>query len=221
MRWLNRDPIEEEGGVNLYAFCLNNPNSHFDTDGRFVLPFLVIVNPDIPQAHPIPSPFDQLGSSNVSLNEEKWFEDNYAGWLRFSKSLFINEINAGIDCKDNFTGKSSHQNISPGMAGKIPWKMPVGGNDRLYGDKGQNNFQAIMVLGDFSIDYVTPVKVQYEPCVNKKRKYFWETKMYVEDVLGLQGTEDFLKYFTWAAKSRRVKRAQWIISDSGICSCCK
>ena len=24
-RWLSRDPIEEEGGENLYAFCGNNP----------------------------------------------------------------------------------------------------------------------------------------------------------------------------------------------------
>ena len=77
-----------------------------------------------------------------------------------------------------------------------------------------------MVLGDFAIDYVTPVRVQYEPCVKKQRKYFWETKMYVEDVWGLQGTEGFLKYFKWAAKSRRVIRVQWIISDSGICSSC-
>jgi RHS repeat-associated protein len=23
MRWLNRDPIEEDGGINLYAFCGN------------------------------------------------------------------------------------------------------------------------------------------------------------------------------------------------------
>ncbi len=29
-RWLNRDPIEEEGGVNLYGFCENRP--HFDYD---------------------------------------------------------------------------------------------------------------------------------------------------------------------------------------------
>ena len=25
MRWLNRDPIEEEGGLNLYGFCHNSP----------------------------------------------------------------------------------------------------------------------------------------------------------------------------------------------------
>ena len=29
-RWLNRDPIEEEGGVNLYATCANTPILHVD-----------------------------------------------------------------------------------------------------------------------------------------------------------------------------------------------
>ena len=32
-RWLNRDPIEEEGGENLYAFCLNSPQYHMDING--------------------------------------------------------------------------------------------------------------------------------------------------------------------------------------------
>ena len=32
-RWLNRDPIEEEGGENLYAFCLNNPLGSLDVMG--------------------------------------------------------------------------------------------------------------------------------------------------------------------------------------------
>jgi len=35
-RWLNRDPIEEAGGRNLYGFVLNNPTSHWDPDGRKV-----------------------------------------------------------------------------------------------------------------------------------------------------------------------------------------
>ncbi len=34
MRWLNRDPIGEDGGVNLYAFCGNNGISRFDKDGQ-------------------------------------------------------------------------------------------------------------------------------------------------------------------------------------------
>ena len=32
-RWLNRDPIGEDGGENLYAFCGNNPVSIFDALG--------------------------------------------------------------------------------------------------------------------------------------------------------------------------------------------
>jgi RHS repeat-associated protein len=33
-RWISRDPIEEDGGNNLYAFVGNNPINYFDTDGR-------------------------------------------------------------------------------------------------------------------------------------------------------------------------------------------
>ena len=33
-RWLNRDPIEEEGGENLYAFCKNNPVLNVDINGE-------------------------------------------------------------------------------------------------------------------------------------------------------------------------------------------
>ena len=33
-RWLNRDPIEEEGGENLYAFCDNNPVLYIDILGE-------------------------------------------------------------------------------------------------------------------------------------------------------------------------------------------
>jgi RHS repeat-associated protein len=32
-RWLNRDPLEEEGGLNLYGYVLNNPLNYFDPLG--------------------------------------------------------------------------------------------------------------------------------------------------------------------------------------------
>jgi len=35
-RWLNRDPIGEEGGNNLYAFVANSPISHYDLVGLFL-----------------------------------------------------------------------------------------------------------------------------------------------------------------------------------------
>jgi RHS repeat-associated protein len=36
-RWPNRDPIEENGGINLYGFTRNNPIVLYDTDGRGIL----------------------------------------------------------------------------------------------------------------------------------------------------------------------------------------
>ena len=35
-RWLNRDPIEEDGGINLYVFCQNSPNANIDPLGEAV-----------------------------------------------------------------------------------------------------------------------------------------------------------------------------------------
>lgn len=32
-RWLSRDPIEEDGGVNLYAYVENNPINYYDLFG--------------------------------------------------------------------------------------------------------------------------------------------------------------------------------------------
>ncbi len=32
-RWLNRDPIKEEGGINLYGFVAHDPINAIDTDG--------------------------------------------------------------------------------------------------------------------------------------------------------------------------------------------
>ena len=42
MRWINRDPIEEQGGANLYAFCENNAIKNADSYGLAVV---VIKNP--------------------------------------------------------------------------------------------------------------------------------------------------------------------------------
>ena len=33
-RWINRDPVEEDGGLNLYAFNYNSPTNYVDPDGE-------------------------------------------------------------------------------------------------------------------------------------------------------------------------------------------
>lgn len=41
-RWLSRDPIEENGGVNQYEFAYNAPSNYFDKDGRIVGTVVII-----------------------------------------------------------------------------------------------------------------------------------------------------------------------------------
>ncbi len=41
-RWLNRDPIEEDGGVNVYGHSINNPNNNYDVLG------LSLITLDVP-----------------------------------------------------------------------------------------------------------------------------------------------------------------------------
>ena len=42
-RFINRDPIEEQGGLNLYGFCGNNAINHWDFLGQILMGHL---NPD-------------------------------------------------------------------------------------------------------------------------------------------------------------------------------
>lgn len=182
MRWLNRDPIEEDGGENLSMFVFNNLMSQFDADGRVVIPITIMPSDSYgtAQGSQTPTFLDQIGSGTGPFHEENWFEANYSGWINAAKTLFKTEIKKGIDCKNTQLNiKSSRQSVDPGIAGYIPWGMPVGGSDKLYGDKGQNNWQATLVLGKFAIDYVTPITIQYSACNNGKRTYSWSTTMFI------------------------------------------
>jgi RHS repeat-associated protein len=42
-RWVNRDPIEEEGGLNLYEFAEHNPVSFLDPDGGKPILFPILL----------------------------------------------------------------------------------------------------------------------------------------------------------------------------------
>ncbi|MBP5543704.1 MAG: RHS repeat-associated core domain-containing protein, partial [Kiritimatiellae bacterium] len=223
-RWLNRDPIEEDGGENLYAFCKNNPLFWLDSNGNFVLPIIIDPNQEQPpgtQIDPSPDIFDHFGNGTEPLGEEKWFEKNYAGWLAEARRRFIREINSSIDCKMvKFYGPSGRINIypSPDRGGGTARRTP-GGNEQEFGDAGQSDWSADKILGSFSIDYETPVIIEYRCGKDGKKRYYWTTNMYVDDVLGTQ-EGDLIRKIPGIASitpSRRVKRASWPISGSGEC----
>jgi len=71
-RWLNHDPIGEEGGINLYRFVNNNPVNWIDSNGKIPIPVSVTV------AQP-PSYYYQMlpGNSSPSAGGESggYFEN--------------------------------------------------------------------------------------------------------------------------------------------------
>ena len=90
-RWLTRDPIEEDGGLNLYVFCGNNSLLYYDKDGcayfakrrLSALPWRIEAR-DIPSGFPI---LTSLGDGladwlNIELQHEQLFmEDGRTyGW---------------------------------------------------------------------------------------------------------------------------------------------
>ena len=75
MRWLNRDPIEEDGGLNLYGFCGNAPVLNYDKNGCAYFSYRSV---DIPvlKKFGITINFDWMDNSNVAiLHEQLFFED--------------------------------------------------------------------------------------------------------------------------------------------------
>ena len=71
-RWLNRDPIGERGGTNLYALVANRPTTAVDTDGREMFP------PDFGSPHIEPDSDPDVGISTVGAIHRSWERhDNY------------------------------------------------------------------------------------------------------------------------------------------------
>ena len=65
-RWIGRDPLEEKGGWNLYAYVANNPIGSVDPDGRQVLEFFpteLVEEPLLePEFVPLPGPSSLPGA---------------------------------------------------------------------------------------------------------------------------------------------------------------
>ena len=76
MRWLNRDPIEENGGMNLYGFCGNNAMWRFDKDGRAYFAYRPLDNPVTLRIGIIAMSSDFMKKRNwVVAHEQLIFED--------------------------------------------------------------------------------------------------------------------------------------------------
>jgi len=213
-RFLPRDPIEENGGLNLYGFIRNNPISKTEYLGMQANTVARVCCEGFPSppAPTEPSVFNHLhpilGGASGTQNDNAWFEKNYSGWLEHAKQSYLIHFFLWIQ---NNCGKTAYNGQTP------RWNV-YAFNETNHGDKPQGWFTRWGRLGDFSIDLRTPISIEYDSTIGRA-KYSWSGIMYVEDVLGRNPSEPgyfWLKMKYWTPE-RRIIRAEWVISDSGEC----
>ncbi len=245
-RWLSRDPLGEEGGINLYAFCGNDPMNKCDPLGLQMT--MGVRNINIPGGIPTsPSIFDHVNPSwgfrpqDGELNQTKWFEQHYPGWVAAMKRRINDRIGRAMEaaCHDGLqpghipTADISTE-INPTMSGdppRFPFRFfsvnprtaKAGHNEEDYGDRPQSARWADQVLGRFVFE-VNPAQVTW----TRKEGiacYTWNVSLTVTDGMGLNDPEDQLREKMGEGLSasvftgRREVRARWLLTESGCCSC--
>jgi RHS repeat-associated protein len=73
-RWLNRDPIEEHGGINLYAYVGNSPANWVDPFGLTLYP-PTFIGPILPTDTQVPWP-----PSNIPGGPWQWYSNPQNPW---------------------------------------------------------------------------------------------------------------------------------------------
>ena len=126
-RWLNRDPIEEEGGENLYAFCKNNPVFYFDNAGTEVyaaitlkrnhLELISAIREDLTRQY---SNEDTWGHWWIEFDDESygWWPSNHVADIKTAIKGVPGELNGqksfgGTATKDPHHGKKAEQEFHP------------------------------------------------------------------------------------------------------------
>jgi RHS repeat-associated protein len=131
-RWLNRDPIEEEGGLNLMGMVGNNGIIHFDTDGRFPFNPQSLVSPLTDAAAQLKLRFKGLldsGAREIEKRAVEFFEEAQVrgSFARQERKLF--KVPAGrFDVQANL---NYGYRVTGGPGTGLKLTMSAGGGVRL------------------------------------------------------------------------------------------
>ena len=219
-RFLSADQVKFKGGPNLWWYVANNPQKYVDSSGNY-LEF-----PESWDKMRLPEgPYVFKQFLNGPFQEASWFEENYPGWISFSKKYYTDLVNdwavknsgqSPFNIPDNQTRfpvmpywKNTNGSLFFWNIGQNPNETETKHGDKPAQPDWYAKWMADKVLGAFAIDLTTPITINYNPQSNT---FTWEANMYVEDRLGFDPGD---LWPTWLNPARRVKRATWTISGSG------
>ena len=158
-RWINRDPISEEGGLNLYAFCVNNGINLWDLWGNFKWEKL----------EPIPVEdlsylknlelYPKDNGLTIGYNESAFFEGITAN---INPSVFLDgNGNISGDLSMSFSGNVAGVNLNFGVSTDFgnnatasfsattssDWGNGISANASMSGEYSNNNYSLTASVG--------------------------------------------------------------------------
>jgi RHS repeat-associated protein len=101
-KWLNRDPIGENGGLNLYGYCFNDPVNRLDPLGLST-PVPISVGGQIVGVVNLPITFTPGGRYAAVPTYGNWGGPDYSGGQRPSLNNGQNGSGAPVDSLDALT----------------------------------------------------------------------------------------------------------------------
>ena len=226
-RWLSRDPIEEMGGLNLYAFAKNGSVIHIDSYG-LIDPIWgggcgignrgCRTDPNGTYHPPGPHWDDQINPFGCRGYEGEadyraWFDWRFPGTMAAARAFLQEKISQALAvyCKTGSVTPISCR-VGPTPAGE--GERNYLGNFDNFGDETENWLEEHTMIGNFSVH----LDFKITPIGNKK--FAWSASAVVwEDTGTSLKDDDLFFFFAWLCKKRRVKMGEWALG-SGEINCC-
>ena len=199
--WPSRDPIEEEGGVNLYGFVGNDGVNQWD--------YLGMADSGSPGIGDQINPFGLRGDGQKDY--KGYFDGRFPKAVAGAKELLKKRIKESI-CKGVDSDRPKQVKVQD---------VDISPNGKRFGDVAQNFYERKFQIGYFEIK-AEPADITWL----SRCSYSYKSIAYIEETTGANPLYDMKGIADVAAVTngfwqRKVRMAEWDISDNGVCpKCC-
>ena len=214
-RFLSRDPIEEQGGLNLYAFVRNNNLIHVDQRGNACCRTDESISNYVQSGEglPSPGPGDQI---NICWFPRECTPKDYSSWflIRFPKTIAGAKNLLESRIGDHIRGKlckSKAKTFNPEELGVLS-DVDIQPDMKRFGDRPQTWYERVVCLGSFELKF-EKVNISW-----KKDNFSFTAVMYVWEQTGVSPDEgESESWLSPVCGKRLIRMGEWSLSGKGNC----
>ena len=212
-RFLSRDPIEEQGGLNLYCFVGNMLIKFIDYLGLAFRDETLWYRQN-ESIFSGPGFWDQVNLKWFPRSEDPedytaWFSKRFPKTIAGAKKDLIDRILNYI--KENLCSTNS-KTFDINALGKMN-DIDVAPDMRRYGDVPQNIYERFICIGNFELK-VKNINIEW----TEEQKFSFTATMYVWEQTGVSPNEgEYGSCLSPFFKKRHIEMGTWSISGNGDC----